>query len=178
MVVLQPGERVVAIIKRHPIGIVGMYIAGFVAFILLAALAVFLVPNAAAQVNAPNIQTIAYIGLGGMLLLMLLIMLVATIIYWENQWIITTDSLTQLTQTSLFNRQVTQLSMDNLEDVTVDQNGILPHIFNYGTLKVETAGERSKFLIQYCPAPNNYARKILEVHEAFLEERRNTGNNP
>jgi len=176
MVVLQKGERVVAIIKRHPIGIVSLYLAGFIAVALLAALAFFILPSVTTQYNIPNLESFAYVGLGGLLVLMLVILGVATVIYWENQWIVTTDSLTQLTQTSLFNRQVTQLSMDNLEDVSVDQNGIFPHIFNYGTLKVETAGERSKFIIQYCPKPNTYARKILEVHESFLEERRNIQN--
>jgi len=176
MVVLQKGERIVAILKRHPIGIISLYFSGFVALAILAALAFFLLPNAAAQYSITDINGLVYGGLGGLLILLVLILGVATVIYWQNQWIVTTDSITQITQTSLFDRQVAQLSMDNLEDVTVDQNGILPHIFNYGSLKVETAGERSKFVFQYCPSPNDYARKILEIHEAFLEERRNIQN--
>jgi hypothetical protein len=49
-------------------------------------------------------------------------------------------------------------------------------MFNFGTLKVETAGERSKFVFMYCPRPNEYARRILEIHESFLEDRRNVQN--
>jgi len=93
----------------------------------------------------------------------------ATIVYWQNQWVVTTDSITQVAQRGLFNRQVSQLSMDNLEDVTVDQVGIIAKIFNFGTLRVETAGERAKFLFVYCPRPNRYAHEILEAHETFME---------
>jgi uncharacterized membrane protein YdbT with pleckstrin-like domain len=108
--------------------------------------------------------------------ILLLVLFVATSVYWQNQWVVTTDSITQITQNGLFGRQVAQLSMDNLEDVTVTQDGIIPHMFNFGTLKVETAGERAKFQFPYCPDPNMHARKILEVHEHFLEERRNIQN--
>jgi hypothetical protein len=179
MVVLQPGERVVFTLKRHPFGILSLYFSGIVAIVLLALLAFYLVPNVLNQNDfGSNANTFVYGGMGVLVVLMILILFIATSVYWENQWIVTTDSITQISQNSLFGRQVSQLSMDNLEDVTVDQNGILPHMFNFGLLKVETAGERSKFQFPYCPDPNNYARKILEIHEQFLEDRRNIQNRP
>jgi hypothetical protein len=55
-----------------------------------------------------------------------------------------------------------------LEDVSADQNGILQSTLGFGTLKVETAGERSKFVFPFCPNPNDYARKIIAAHEEFL----------
>ena len=176
MVVLQPGERVVCTIKRHPFGIVSLYFSGAVAAIIIVILAFFLLPNLLNQYEIGSVTTMIYTGLGIAVIAMVVVLAVATVIYWQNEWVVTTDSLTQISQNSLFNRQVSQLSMDNLEDVTVDQNGILPHLLNFGNLKVETAGERSKFQFPYCPNPNDYARRILEVHEKFLEDRRNIQN--
>lgn len=173
MVVLQPGEVVVATIKRHPFGIVSLYAAALVAIVGLATL-VFFMPSFLSQFNVD--PRILYGGLGFLVILLVLILGVATSVYWQNEWVVTTDSITQITQTSLFDRQVAQLSMDNLEDVTINQDGIIPHLFNFGTLKVETAGERSKFQFPYCPNPTYYARRILEIHEHFLEERRNVQN--
>lgn len=177
MVVLQPGERIVAEVKRHPFGIISLYAAAVIGISIAAILVFVLLPNLLNQFNADN-SKVLYAGLGLVVLLLVLVLGIATSIYWQNQWIITTDSITQIVQSSLFNRQVSQLSMDNLEDVTVNQDGILPHLFGYGVLKVETAGERSKFIFNYCPTPNKYARQILEVHEQFLEERRNIQNSP
>ncbi|HEX7963322.1 MAG TPA: PH domain-containing protein [Candidatus Saccharimonadales bacterium] len=173
MVVLQPGEVIVANIKRHPFGIVSLYVSAVVGIGVAAAVAFILLPSLLDQYGGGDGMTLAVGGLAVITVLLLLVLGVATSVYWQNEWVITTDSITQIVQNSLFGRQVSQLSMDNLEDVTVNQDGIIPHLFNFGTLKVETAGERSKFLFPYCPNPNDYARKILEIHEHFLEERRN-----
>ena len=173
MVVLQPGERVVCELRRHPIGIILVYLGALFAIGVLTALAFTVLPSMLPQTVDSSGLAQVYLGAGLLLTLIVLVLGVATSIYWQNQWVITTDSITQITQSGLFSRQVSQLSMDNLEDVTVDQHGLLPHLLNYGILKVESAGERSKFMFTYCPTPNKYARDILEVHEQFLEERRN-----
>jgi hypothetical protein len=66
-----------------------------------------------------------------------------------------------------------------LEDVTSEKNGILTHIFNYGVIKAETAGERSKFVFLYCPNPDFYAKQILATRERFMQsEWRAGGQNP
>lgn len=172
MVILQPGERVICEIKRHPFGILSMYIAGLAAVGAVLALA-FSIPSLVEQ-YAYDENFMTYAILGGVLFLVMigLILVVATVVYWQNRWVVTDDSITQISQISLFNRQVSQLSMENLEDVTVDQNGILQTLFGFGTLKAETAGERSKFVFHYCPNPNKYARLILEVHETFIHQTR------
>ncbi len=177
MVVLQPGERIICTVKRHPFGIVSLYVAAVIGMLIAVVLAVVLVPNALSQAGlGSDNSAMIYAGMAIVIVALILILGLATSVYWQNEWVVTSDSITQISQTSLFTRQVSQLSMDNLEDVTVDQNGILPHLFGFGTLKVETAGERSKFQFPYCPRPNDYARKILEVHEEFLEMRRNVQN--
>ncbi|HSW98854.1 MAG TPA: PH domain-containing protein [Candidatus Saccharimonadales bacterium] len=176
MVVLQQGEQIVANVKRHPFGIIQLYVAAVIGIAIAAVVAFLLLPSLLGQYNNGNGMAIVVGGLVLVVALLVLILGVATSVYWQNEWVITTDSITQIVQSSLFNRQVSQLSMENLEDVTVNQDGIIPHMFNFGTLKVETAGERSKFIFPYCPNPNEYARKILEIHEHFLEERRNVQN--
>lgn len=176
MVVLQPGEQIVATVKRHPFGIIQLYAVALFGIGIAAVVAFLLAPSMLDQYNGGDGMAIVIGGMAIIVTLLVLILGVATSVYWQNEWVITTDSITQIIQNSLFGRQVSQLSMENLEDVTVNQDGIIPHMFNFGTLKVETAGERSKFIFPYCPNPNDYARKILEIHEHFLEERRNVQN--
>jgi uncharacterized membrane protein YdbT with pleckstrin-like domain len=172
MVVMQPGERVVCEIKRHPIGILSLYVGAFFAVAVVATLLYFFMPTIRDHYGS-NADAMVLLGGGIILAGIVLMLFISTTIYWQNQWIVTTDSITQIIQNGLFGRQASQLSMENLEDVTVIQNGILPHIFNYGMLKAETAGERSKFVFMYCPNPNQCAREILDTHEKFLEDRRN-----
>lgn len=173
MVVLQPGERVVGEVKRHPFGIIRLYAGVILATAAAAGLGFLVLPGMLQSSSDGSAMSQIYIGLALIIAIMILGLGIATTVYWQNMWVVTTDSITQITQSGLFSRQVSQLSMDNLEDVTVDQNGIIPHMFNFGTLKVESAGERSKFMFIFCPDPNKWARDILDIHEKFLEERRN-----
>jgi uncharacterized membrane protein YdbT with pleckstrin-like domain len=182
LTVMQAGEVKICDVKRHPIGILTIYMMSGLMLVIVAVLAFAVAPHLSGSVSSRQVSQV-----GGIVLLILAVIcaiysLIATKVYWGNSWIVTSDSLTQVNQTSLFNRQSSQLSLGNLEDISAEQNGILTHMFNYGVLKVETAGERSKFQFTYCPNPNFYAQKIIAAREAFEqgrladENQRNYGN--
>jgi len=164
---MQPGEQVICEITRHPIGLIANYIvSGFL--LIFFAVAAVLAPRFASDELRHNVSIWAggsFVIVAAFIMLALYIM---TKVYKGNCWIVTSDSLTQVTQVSLFSRQSSQLSLHNLEDVTVQQNGIIQSMFNYGTLRAETAGERSKFVFRYCPDPNARARDILMTRETFM----------
>ena len=166
---MQEGEEILAEIRRHPFGIVSMYIFAVLGLAAACGVILLLVPKFVSSNSDTNTAMLS-IGLIGVVLLFMIVGLgITTMIYWQNRWILTSDSITQITQRGLFSRQVSQLSLNNLEDVTAEQQGIVPNMFNFGTLKVETAGERSKFYFLYCPDPNLYARKILMARELFMQ---------
>jgi hypothetical protein len=165
-VVLQPGEKVICQIRRHPFGLFGIYASsGIMAIIVLSA--AFAVPS---FVSGLSKQADLGIMLGAAIFatFIALFTYVATYVYNANRWIITSDSITQITQTSLFSKETSQLSLANLEDVTVDQNGILQSMFGFGTLHAESAGAQGKFFFMYCPNPSDYARKVIAAHEAYI----------
>lgn len=173
-VVLQPGERIVCQLKRHPIGLLGQYVvSGFLIVVALVA-AVIVGPLLTSQSGDSQASLFLYAGVGLLVIFALIFLGISTAIYWKNEWIVTSDSLTQVLQPTLFSRQVSQLSLNDLEDITVQQSGILQAMFNYGTLRAETAGERSKFFFTYCPKPNDYARQILAAREDFMNDKRYT----
>lgn len=164
---MQAGEQVICEIRRHPIGLLGIFIAAGFILVVLAILAFVIVPGALSS-NGQS-QNMAAIGAVFALVAILIIIfvLIANIVYWGNRWVVTSDSITQMNQTGLFSKQSSQLSLGDLEDVTTEQNGIFPHIFSFGTIKAETAGERSKFMLTFCPNPDYYAKKILAAREVF-----------
>jgi hypothetical protein len=172
LTVMQPGEQVICEIKRHPIGILGMYIAAGALIVVVVILAFIVAPNIITSASRSQVMGIGGLAVVIASLLALGFVFVANKVYWGNSWVLTTDSITQTTQTALFDKRSSQLSLGNLEDVTAEQNGIFPHMFNYGTLRVETAGERSKFMFIYCPNPTSYARQVLGARERFEQGRR------
>jgi len=167
LTVLQPGEHEICTIKRHPFGILAIY--GLCLFVMAATAALTFVLAPSIFTSSSDEQLL----IAGILIFVIVtatcavFAAISTKIYWGNTWTLTTDSLTQIQQISLFKRHSSQLSLENLEDVSSEQNGVIDRIFNFGMLRVETAGERSKFMFPYCPNPNYYAAQILSAREAF-----------
>ncbi|HSX23489.1 MAG TPA: PH domain-containing protein [Candidatus Saccharimonadales bacterium] len=164
------GNASKVIIKRHPFGIVALYLQAAVGLGAALGLVFFIVPSLVGADNRDQVlRMVSLFGLAAAALT-LVFLLLATIIYRKNYWIITDDSISQVLQIGLFRRQISELSMANIEDVTAEQNGILAELFGFGTLKAETAGERSNFHFLYCPEPNKYAQIILHARERFINE--------
>ena len=167
---MQVGERNIFEVKRHPFGMFVTYLSAGFLIVIAAVVAFIVVPMAAPTGDKSQLETFGALGFIVFGLLVLGFVFVANKVYWGNRWILTSDSLTQVTQRSLFDKQNSQLSLGNLEDVTASQDGILAHMFGFGILRVETAGERSKFVFPYCPKPNLYAQQILSAREQFEQK--------
>lgn len=167
--VMQPGERVICEIKRHPIGLVGVYSITALVLAVLIAIAI-LTPYYATFLTVQQRLGVV-LGVGLAIIITLLFTYISVYIYRANRWVVTSDSITELQQTGLFNKETSQLSLANMEDAIVKQDGILQTLLNYGDLIVESAGEHSDFSFTFCPDPHEYARKIIAAHEAYIETR-------
>lgn len=167
---MQEGEINICEIRRHPIGMLGLYIGTGLFIVLIMGILIFGM-RALGFDSAQNMQ-IGAIVVSLLSALALLYLFVENKVYNGNRWIVTSDSLTQIQQTGLFTKQASQLSFDNLEDITSEQNGMLAQMLNYGILTAETAGEHSKFKFLFCPNPNYYAKLILDAREKLAQNKR------
>jgi len=169
---LEPGERLVVIVRKHPIGIIGIYIEALVGLLVVFGLFLAIAPD---FFNGLSDQ--AYKILVGVIILGLAVLIfflfVATYVYRQSRLLVTDRSLVQILQKSLFIRKISRLSMSNVEDVTAEERGILSTILNYGTIIVQTAGTLDNFIFPYCPNPAKYADQIIEARQRYarsLEE--------
>lgn len=171
LAVMQPGERVICEIRRHPFGLLGLYAVAVL--VIVATLGVAIAVPYFASFMTTEQKVGVELSAGLVLIVTALIAWIGVYVYKANRWIVTSDSITQVAQTGLFNTRSSQMSLANLEDVSARQDGILQEMLGYGVLTVETAGERSKFVFNFCPSPNEYARKIIAAHEEFIAARPN-----
>lgn len=174
---MQAGEQNIFEVKRHPFGMIGLYVAASIMLVILALIVFAVLPTVFAD-NSSQVTSLGAIVFLIVLLVTAVFLAISHKVYWGNRWILTSDSLTQISQVSLFDKRSSQLSLANLEDVTAIQDGILAHMFNFGTVKAETAGERSKFVFVFCPKPNYYAQQILNAREQFQQHQHEDGGQP
>lgn len=165
---LEPGEHVLKIVRRTIIGLLVIYLVAIVAVAAIFTLIVLLAPGTFNTASASVTTQLSAIMIVGAFLLVLILFTI-TYIYRQSRLIITDRSLVQVVQRTLFIRKVSRLSLSNVEDVSAEQRGILASIFDYGTLLVQTAGERDNFEFSWCPHPNLLADRIVEARQRYAE---------
>lgn len=97
------------------------------------------------------------------------VLFVVTTAYKQTVLVITNRSVVQIIQTGLLFHKVARLSMADVEDVSSEQKGILPKLFGYGSLTIETAGEEINFVFKYCVNPIHITEIILNARDQFNE---------
>lgn len=157
-------ETKIADIRRHPFGLIIIYLQFIFAGVLAIGLLAFLLPSVTNSSYAQMFLglVVFIIAVFGAVFLILI-----TRVYKGNQLIVTDENVTEVQQLGLFNRKVSELTMEDIEDITANTHGILPTIFNYGILTVETAGEQDNFIFKYCPNPNAYAKALQDARQRY-----------
>lgn len=173
LIEMDTGESLVCSIKKHPIGLIGIYGTGI--FVGLAVLFGAISSGFWIELQ-PDLATQFPIGLTlwiiGAIIFMIIIFFtyVAGYIYKNNIIIVTTDKVAQILYRNLVDRKISQLSLGDLQDVTVDQRGILARMFKYGTLVIETAGEQNNYNFTYTPLPYECANEIVAAREGSIRK--------
>ncbi len=123
------------------------------------------------QTSISDVTTLAIINVGGFLFMLLLIFLFFSILWiWRrNKLVITNEHIVDIDQTGLFNRRVSALRLEEIQDISAKILGPSQTIFQYGTLTIQTAGERKNFMMDYIYDPFELEHYILETRKKYYE---------
>lgn len=95
------------------------------------------------------------------------IILLRTMIRWIEEEIdlvlVTGERLISIEQIAFLHRTITETELSEVQDVKGESMGLLAHIFGYGMLEVQTAGEKITFRIESVGNPDDFRRKILDL---------------
>lgn len=171
-----PGEEIIFSTHKHPIGIIILYLQAVLVLLLGGGLVFWLLPDLLGSERTLELQSAILLGFVFLAGVVGLILLLLTYIYQQNKLILTTHNVTQIIQSGLFNRQVSELALGDIEDVSADKRGILAMIFDYGEVRVETAGEQNNFRFAYCPRPNQHGQMLLAARQQFLNARQHANH--
>lgn len=167
-------EELIAEIRKHPFGLFIIYFIGsFVALALFGAMLALIViskadPLETGGVGLSSAQPIILL-IGLVLIFITLVMtMIGAYLYKSDVVLVTSEKISQFLHRTIFDRKISQLSIGDVQDVTVSQNGLFARLFNFGTLVVETSGEQQNYTFNYTPDPYNRAKDIVGSHERNL----------
>ena len=87
--------------------------------------------------------------------------------WFFDVWLITDERVVDIHFSNLLYKQVSEAKIDNIEDVTYNQGGVIKAMFDYGNVSLQTAAEQKLFEIKDVPSPN---RVVQVLNELKLEE--------
>ena len=169
---LQGDERVVLFCRRH-----WLYFYSKLAGIVFA----LIVPTAAllwiVQITA---------GLGGTVGKVALAIAAVWVIYWgirgyftwyryqNDVWVITNQRIIDSTKFNWIKQRMASADLVDVEDINVVREGLLPTMFNYGDLRVQTAGEVANFVLAGIPGPSKVLAVVDSSRDAARRQFRTT----
>lgn len=121
------------------------------------------------EFNSASLRSILILAGAILTLLALGATAVGGYLYQHNVVLITSDKLAQVLYKNIFDRKISQLSIGDIQDVTVSQKGLFARMFNYGTLVVETAGEQQNYTFTFTPKPYKASKALVNAHEENLK---------
>lgn len=86
--------------------------------------------------------------------------------YFLNVWIVTNQRIVDIKQNGFFNREVSSLLLQRVQDATTEVSGVIQSLLNIGDIKVQSAGSDVEFTICGIPRPEQMRDIILKYVSA------------
>ncbi|MBI2263407.1 PH domain-containing protein [Candidatus Berkelbacteria bacterium] len=149
-------ERISIVAKQHPFVLTWPVLK--VTLLFLVVIFLFLIFKASLF---PSIALAIFVLVGGMYLF-------TTWFLWRNYlYIVTSQRIVVVRQKSFFHRQVTEAPLDKIQDVTFEVKNFFQNIFDYGMVKIRTAGTAEVIQLDNVRNPYLVQQEIIKAQEHY-----------
>jgi uncharacterized membrane protein YdbT with pleckstrin-like domain len=155
----EPGEEVVMLVRRHP-----FYIAmKFVITFIVAMIPAFVASSYAPLLIENNLGALTMFIITLWFLILWVVFFYHFTMYTLDVWIVTNKRIIDSTQHGFFNRTISELHANRIQDVSVKIDGLIQTLFRFGDIQVQTAGTEEKFKFVQVPQPERIKNEIMKV---------------
>ena len=158
-----PDEKTLKVIRKHWFTLASEGLMLFIAAIPLLGLLIF-------SSFVPSVLISKFLVLMTAILFLYWwywLFFVATM-YYLNVWIITDHRIISSQQVSLFKRNVAELYLVKIQDISVNVEGFFQTFLDFGDLEVQSAAAEKKFKLVNIQRPIEIKELIMGSHNEFL----------
>lgn len=158
---LGPHEYLIAIFRKHPFF---LWISG-IKYVALALIPLIIAPFIGGGIGSMGM--VLYFGF-------LIVLWVGFFIEWTDfmldTWILTNERLVDVEQITLFSRRVSTLTLDRIQDITVEESGFLETLLGIGDVLIQTASEIEQFKVRGAKNPVQIKDMIQQAYREGRED--------
>lgn len=160
----QPNEKIMLVVREHWF-LLSLKIFGIVALMVLPIIIRVLLATLNFEFQSNLISSLMSVGLQLYYLGLLVALFVIWVLYYLNVHVVTDQRIVDIDQVGLLFREVSELNIETIEDVTSQNVGVFGNFLNYGTVFIQTAGAAQRFEFNNVPRPGDIASLILKLYE-------------
>ena len=174
---LDTDERVILEVRKHWIVFAGYSVGLFLTSLFPPAIFIFLrlfIPKVFSFITIPGNVSALYLFFYSLWLLFLWILFfIDWTTYYFDVWYITEKRIIAIDQRHLFDREVSNLRFDKIQDISIETRGFVASFLDFGNLRVQTASEdESDFSMSTVRHPDEIRRIIFNLQNKASEETR------
>jgi hypothetical protein len=155
---LRPWEKIELVLKRHWIVYVILWLYFFLAIISTITLYVFF--GFTVLINL-------------LVIIFWMFMVNFFLIEWLNHeldmYVVSNNRIIWVEQKSFLNRAVSECNLGQVQEVNSRTKWFFSNMFNYWTLSIQTAWNKTTMQMNFCPNSMHEARKILNIVDQYWE---------
>ncbi len=160
MLKLRENEKILLVLHKHWFELTGP-VATFLILLIIPSVALSFLPLFTGSFDEALVTSTTNFFLALYIMILIIFLFLLWTDYFLDMWIITTERIIDIEQNGLFKRDIAEIPLRHVQDVTVEIHGIIETFLKFGTIKIQTAGER-EFHIRNVP-------NLYEAKEIILE---------
>lgn len=159
---LEDNERIVRIARRH------WLLPVVETLVLLFSLLIPLILTSVLYSLPSAGETFGNMGAFSMICILSWLFVVWNIAFviWTNQWldvlVITNLHIIDIEQIGLWNREISTLNLEKIQDVSSKTEGLIASLLDYGDVEIQTAGSITNFIVTRVEYPDVIRQVINE----------------
>ena len=157
MLNLHENEKILMVLRKHWFELSGA-VAAFALALVAAPLVLTFLPLLPGGMNEIITEAVVNFFLSLYIMVLSVFLFYFWADYYLDMWIITTERIIDINQLGLFSREISEIPLRHVQDVTIEVHGIIETFLKFGTIRIQTAGER-EFIIH--DVPDLYEAKDL-----------------
>jgi membrane protein YdbS with pleckstrin-like domain len=159
----EPSEEVVLFLRRHWIDLLRIFVFSSVLLLVPVVVLTILAFTGSTLLVDPLWGAVGSLVLSSYLFIILIITITEITDYWLDVWIVTNERIINIEQHGLFKRLVSEVKLDQIQDITSETLGFLETFLTYGDVYVQTAANKERFQFKNIDNPDDVKVKISEL---------------
>lgn len=160
MLTLSDNEKVLIVVHKHWFVMVGPIVT-FALLLLAPVIILAILPFMTRDFNQILVAILTNFSLSLYIMILIIFMFLIWMDFYLDMWIITSKRIIDIEQRGLFSREISEIPLVHIQDITLEVRGIVRTFLKFGTIRLQTAGER-EFAIRDIP-------HLYEVKDLILK---------